>query len=1105
MASSRSKQRRPPSSEDDSAQEYSYSYYSYSYSSICESGSASTPPRHVKSAPRAAVAPEEPAIRRAPTMRRVPTIVSGAAGPANGWTPMPARLDTIGTRLNSMLASGQTTSVELGPHQMPWSELAGFLVVDLPAGAPHTSVGLTSAEAARRLAEAGPNRIPPPKVKPEWLKYILCYMNMFMGLLAACGSLCFIIYGLDRSQPINLWLGVMFFTVIILTSSMTYWESRTSANIMAELATLVPEKAIVRRDGLEKEVDPVDLVLGDIVRIKSGDRVPADLRVLWSNDCKVDNSSLNGESEPVVRVPDISKSDDILLATNACFSSTLTVDGEAIGVVIATGAQCQMALIAGLAAADKGTLSPLEIEVARFVRLIAVISVFLCVVFVLLGIFVVSQKVTAAIITALGLLVANCPEGLPATVSITLSVAAKRLRKANVVVKTLQQVETLGSVSVIASDKTGTLTQNRMTCSNMWVPRSASDTGDKTTALRGEDALNVPQEGVQLMTASAAGSRLLRAATLCSRAQFQGEQLQGKAEAIEKAVILGDATEQGFLRLTSKLVNVPALRASSTKLYEIPFNSVNKFQLSIHDGLARAYPDGDGIDRVLLFKGAPEVVLTKCTHYYVESSSKRGGLKAVPIDAAFRARFDAVYTGLGARGERVLGFAEMPFDDDHPSASLAADGLSLDAATVPIEGYVFCGLISLIDPPKASVPNAVRLCRRAGIRVIMMTGDHPTTAEAIARQVGIITSKTQEELAKERGVAVADVPDADVHAVVVHGQVLPNLTTEEWDHVLNKQEIVFARMSPVHKTLIVDNCQRLGHIVAVTGDGVNDSPSLKRANVGVAMGIAGTSVSKEAADIILLDDDFNSIVLGIQVGRVIFDNLKKAVVYILVHLTSELWPVLLNIIFGLPIALQTVAMICIDLGTEIIPGVALSYESGESDVMDRPPRNPKKDHLISVRALFLAYAQLGSLQTLGSLFAFFVTANSLGVPPHKAYKGWKDPVWTNDVLFEAQTSYFFALVLSQCFTLYVMRTRMTTVFKHPPCSNKVIYMGWIWSIGLALFLIYVPGLNRALNYRPLKPLHLLLGLPGGAAIMIWAEVIKACARCRCIPLKYLQY
>lgn len=454
--------------------------------------------------------------------------------------------------------------------------------------------------------------------------------------------------------------------------------------------------------------------------------------------------------------------------------------------------------------------------------------------------------------------VANVPQGLPSTITAALHIVAKRMGKHNVFVKKLDVIETLGSCSLICTDKTGTLTQNLMSVANLWV------VGGKYETLQVSDALKSSS------TSSGAPCplrQLLDVATLNSRVALEQ---QG-----DKMMPNGDATELGFYRFCTGVlktvlnIDIEAHRTKFPKLHEIPFNSSNKWQMSIHRM--------ENQDMIFL-KGAPDVLLSKCA-YYLDSNGD-----ATPVDEAFRALYTASYEEFGGQGERVLGFAMKPMLHSL-AAEMENDPLFKDKlkeklvgkCEFPMDDLCFVGLISLIDPPRDEVPQAVRECHSAGVKVVMVTGDHPLTAAAIAHKIGMITLPTRETLAKERNLLLSEVNEDDVKAVVVHGTFISEMTESQWNIVIQKQEIVFARTSPEQKLIIVKKFTEAGNVVAMTGDGVNDSPALKQAAIGIAMGMNGSDVAREAADIVLLDDNFASIVVGIKEGRLLFANLKKSI------------------------------------------------------------------------------------------------------------------------------------------------------------------------------------------------------------------------------------
>ena len=478
-------------------------------------------------------------------------------------------------------------------------------------------------------------------------------------------------------------------------------------------------------------------------------------------------------------------------------------------------------------------------------------------------------------------------------------------------------------------------------------------------------------------------------ASLCNRAEFkQGEE----SKHILKREVNGDASEAAILKLTElSKGDILKFRSENKKVAEIPFNSANKYQVSIHE-------QGGKTPYRLVMKGAPERIMEKCSTIWVNG-------KEEPLSDHWKKQMEASYMELGGLGERVLGFCDFVLPEDDFPKDYPFD-IEETPPNFPLSGLRFVGLMSMIDPPRAAVPDAVAKCRSAGIKVIMVTGDHPITAKAIARNVGIIsaTCKTIEDYAEEQGKDINEIPlderRANCHAAVVHGGEIKDLKDEQIDDILMyHSEIVFARTSPQQKLIIVEGCQRMGAIVAVTGDGVNDSPALKKADIGVAMGIAGSDVSKQAADMILLDDNFASIVTGVEEGRLIFDNLKKSIAYTLTSNIPEISPFLFFILCDVPLPLGTVTILCIDLGTDMVPAISMAYEKAESDIMKRPPRNPFTDKLVNERLISMAYGQIGMIQASAGFFVYFVIMAENGFLPGRLFglrKNW-DSIAVNDL------------------------------------------------------------------------------------------------------------
>jgi len=971
--------------------------------------------------------------------------------------------------------------LEVDDHKISVEELYKRYSTDL-------NRGLTSAKAKSNLERDGPNALTPPPKTPEWVKFLQCLFGGFALLLWTGAVLCFVAYTiqaltLEEPPDDNLYLGIVLTTVVVITGVFSYYQESKSSSIMESFANLVPQYALCVRDGEKVTIKAEELVVGDIVEIKFGDRVPADVRVLEARSFKVDNSSLTGESEPQARTPEFTH-ENPLETKNLAFFSTNAVEGTCRGCVVNCGDNTVMGRIAGLASGLDTGDTPIAKEIHHFINLITGVAVFLGVTFFIIA-FILGYHWLDAVIFLIGIIVANVPEGLLATVTVCLTLTAKRMASKNCLVKNLEAVETLGSTSTICSDKTGTLTQNRMTVAHMWFDNQIAE------ADTSED-----QSGKSFNKSSKGWKNLERVAMLCNRAEFKPGQEQVP---ILKREANGDASETALLKCTElSCGNVMDYRRKNKKVCEVPFNSTNKFQVSIHE------TDDNDPRYLLVMKGAPERILDRCSSIHVDG-------KDLDLDAKWREAFTSAYMELGGLGERVLGFCDFRLDKEkYP------DGYPFDADDInfPITGLRFTGLMSMIDPPRAAVPDAVSKCRAAGVKVIMVTGDHPITAKAIAKSVGIISegNETVDDIATRLNIPVADVNPRDAHAAVVHGGELKDLDSNTLDEILQyHSEIVFARTSPQQKLIIVEGCQRLGAIVAVTGDGVNDSPALKKADIGVAMGIAGSDVSKQAADMILLDDNFASIVTGVEEGRLIFDNLKKSIAYTLTSNIPEITPFLLFICADIPLPLGTVTILCIDLGTDMIPAISMAYEEPESDIMKRMPRNPFTDKLVNERLISVAYGMIGMIQACAGFFVYAVILGENGFLPHQLFglrRSWdakaindlKDSYgqeWTyrdRKILeYTCHTAFFVAIVVVQWADLIICKTRKNSVFQQG-MKNWIMNFGLVFETLLAAFLSYTPGMDKGLKMYPLKLNWWFPAVPFSLLIFVFDEIRKLLLR-----------
>ncbi|KAF7799696.1 hypothetical protein EIP86_010938 [Pleurotus ostreatoroseus] len=812
--------------------------------------------------------------------------------------------------------------VDITEHRLAFQELGKVLETSIDTKDPGASHGLTSEEAKQRLERNGPNVLTPPKKKSALRKYFDCLMTMFNILLIIAGILEYILLGIDFKDSFqNTYLGGILIAVAFLNAFIEFYQLQKSEAILASFLAMIPPSCRVVRDATLTSIPAADLVKGDVVLVRVGDKTPADLIIFSSTDLKVDNSSLTGESEPQERQAKPDGADVRLVeAENLLFNSTLVVNGEGWGVVVRTGDHTMIGQIAKLTGGESGNESPLSIEIGRFVMMVSAIAIVFAIVFFVVGITTAYKGKGAQTVTfAVSILVAFVPEGLPSVVTLLLSIAAKRMASQNVLVKDLQGVETLGSLTLLATDKTGTLTRNQMTVTNIW-------SGEK---MYSAFQSNNDTEETSSFSIDAPGMReTVDIAALNSRVKFDRTDVP-----FDKRAILGDATETGLIRFAGRyLPDFDEHQKKHPKVFEIPFNSTNKWALVI---LNKPHAAGTLTSYI---KGAPERVLAKCSTYLKDG-------QIVPITDDFRKEYDDAYNYMASRGHRVIACAQHLLPT--PDYDLSTEFNKNDGG-YPATDYCFVCLTSLEDPPKHGVREAIGTLRLAGIKVMMVTGDHPKTAEAIARKINLILGDTKESLSRKTGRPVEEIYEDEVDAVVVHGDDIDSLQGWQWDQIFSKDEIVFARTSPQHKLEIVKRAQALGHIVGVTGDGVNDSPALKKADLGIAMNISGSDVSKEAANMILLDDNFASTVKGVAEGRQIFANLKRSIQYTISHSTPEVIPQLLYVVVPIPLPLSAILILVIDLGFELFVALSFAWDKPETKdgLMRMKPRKPVNEHSI---------------------------------------------------------------------------------------------------------------------------------------------------------------
>ncbi len=854
--------------------------------------------------------------------------------------------------------------------------------------------GLSSKEASRRLVQYGANALR-RHGGPQWPRELARQLTHPLALLLWLAAALSFAVG---SQTV----GLAVLLVIILNAAFAFVQELQAERAVEALAGYMPQRATVLRDGAPVILEATALVPGDVVVLEEGERIAADMRLL-SGAVEVDLSTLTGESVPIVRSARLHDAlAPRLAAQDLVFSGTVCSGGEAHAVVYATGMHTELGRIASLSQRVKEEPSPLERQVRRVAWLIAVVAIGLAIAFVPLAIFGAGLSVRNSVVFAVGLLAGNVPEGLLPVITLALAVAVSLLARRHALIKRLSAVETLGSTDVICTDKTGTLTENRMQPVEAWTPGAE----------------------VRFATGGCEGAQpalvaLAQAAAACNNARLEPD---GK--------VIGDPTEVALLRAAHSLgADVDADRREQERVHQFNFDPQRKLMTTL--GAV------DGV-RWLHTKGAPEVLLPLCAAVL----SPDGGVQ--PLSDVERRRIEQRVERYAREGLRVLALARRQ----------PPPGKLVPAREDAESELCFLGLVTMFDPPRAEVKEAIDRCHAAGIRVIVITGDHPLTAAAIAREVGI----------------------GGEDPVVVNASRLDYRHRREVVELLaGDREVIFARASPEAKLHIAEALQAHGHVVAMTGDGVNDAPALRRADIGVAMGRSGTDVAREAATMALTDDNFATIVTAVEAGRVVYDNVRKFIIYIFTHATPEVVPFLVFALAGgaVPIPLPVLLLLAFDVGTETLPSLALGRDPPEPGIMERPPR-PRSEGVIRRSMLIRAWLFLGTIVAALSLGGFFYVLTQagwrwgeptgIGYPLHHAY-------------LQATTMTFLGMIFGQIGTAFAVRTQRASLRSVGVFSNRYLLFAIAGELAIAALFVYAPPFQALLNTAPPPPRDLLLLLP----------------------------
>ena len=855
------------------------------------------------------------------------------------------------------------------------TEQADLLLHDL-----HTDLhGLSQREADRRLVRFGRNELV-RRGGRRWPRQLAQQFTHPLALLLAAAAGLAVVAGIAV-------LAAAIAAVILLNAALAFVQERQAEAAIEALKDYLPPHATVIRDGRERLVEAALLVPGDIVALAEGDRVSADARLL-RGALELDMSALTGESLPLLRTADGDGTEGpLLMASDVVFTGTSCTGGEALGVVFATGMQSQLGRVAALSENVGDEESPLQRQVRKVAWLIALVAVVAGIAFVPIGTLVAGLPFGDAVIFAIGLLVANVPEGLLPTITLALAVGVRRLARRGALVKRLSAVETLGSTTVICTDKTGTLTENRMRPVSVWTEQAAVDF-----------------ESAEPPATAEALTQLAVAAAACNTARLAGDGGDEPA---------GDPTELAILDAARRLGADPARAArEARRRAQFHFDPALKLMSTVDDA---------GGDWWVNAKGAPDMLLDRCASAHGADGVPR------PLTAATRAALLAEVEGSAQRGLRVLGVARRRGRAGEPVPPAREDAE---------RDLCFVGLVALLDPPRADVAEAVSLCYAAGVRIIVVTGDHGLTAAEVARRVGI----------------------APNGARIVTGPELSAMREAELDELLEADgDLIFARTSPEAKLRIADALRALGHVVAMTGDGVNDAPALRAADIGVAMGLSGTDVAREAATMVLTDDHFSTIVAAIEEGRRVFDNIRKFILYIFAHAPAEIVPFVVFALSGgsVPLPLTAVLILAVDLGTETVPALALGRDPAEPGLMERPPRR-RGEGVIDRALLVRAWLFLGMISAALVMAGFFYVLLSAGWHPGDAVGQGSE---LHHVYLQATTMTFLGIVACQVGTAFAARTDRASLRAVGVLSNPLLLWGIAFELAFTAAVIYVPALQ----------------------------------------------
>ncbi|MDK8384594.1 cation-transporting P-type ATPase [Lacticaseibacillus rhamnosus] len=876
-------------------------------------------------------------------------------------------------------------------------------IADLMTDLHTTSTGLSQQEASTRLAKYGENTITREKQASQLLIFLKNFTSVMAILLWVSGFVAILSGTLE--------LGIAIWLVNIINGIFSYWQEHEAQKATNSLMKMLPTYTQVYRDGKLQQVNATQIVPGDVFNLQAGNAVPVDARLIKATSVQVDQSALTGESVPESKKVAFDAGQGEFAESNLVYAGTTVGAGTATAVAFATGMHTEFGQIAALTQQQKRSLSPLQLELNRLTKQISLIAISLGVLFFIAAIFFVHYPVAQSFIFALGMIVAFIPEGLLPTVTLSLAQGVQRMAKKHALLKDLNSVETLGETTVICSDKTGTLTQNQMTVDHVWTPAHTYTVTGQGYVNNGEIQLN----GQPIHYGSDPDLDLLIRLVAFNN-DTEVEPAKGKA----RPKILGTPTEASLVILAQKSgIDTNAYTQKFPRLKELPFDSDRKRMTTIHQH--------DPQTLSICTKGSLSDLLPHC-----DTIQENG--KVRPLTQADKDAIDAANRKYAALGLRSIATAyrEIPQAADKEKQ---LDGLTIETAETKL---TFVGLAIMSDPPRPEIYAAIKKCHNASIKIIMVTGDSSLTAKSIAVKIGLTSDKAR----------------------VVTGTELDAMSKADLKQAL-AGEIIFARVAPEQKYKIVSTLQEMGEIVASTGDGVNDAPALKKADIGVAMGVTGTDVAKDAADMILTDDNFASIVAAIEEGRTVYSNIQKFLIYILNSNLPEAVPSALFLFSrgAIPLPLTVMQILTVDLGTDMMPALGLGSEKAEPGIMDKPPR-ARNAHLMSRTVLWKAFAWYGLIASIISSGAYFFVNHLDGWPAHGL-------ATSGSTYVMATTMTLAAIIFCQIAAAMNCRTENASVFKVGLFANRLVWFGIIFEIFLLALLSYTPFLQELFHTGPL--------------------------------------